>query len=765
MDRWRHRRYTKSVAGASIDSKEYLKNLSTRVKTAFVEDRTLLTYGEWLEVMLERPAQNLRSASQYLKDVFDHFGVEARDLPQGRIGRYKLFDAPWAGGDGRVAGQEQVQQELYRLLSNFVRDGRVSKLILMHGPNGSAKSSLVRCLQEAMEQYSKAPEGALYSYAWIFPSEKIVKSRLGFGDRVETTLQDPAGSYAHLSAEQIDARLPCEMRDHPIFLVPREERAKLVQQLQAEGKIPSDFVVSRYILEGDMSPRDRAIYDALLMAHDGDHAEVLRHVQVERFHVSLNYGRAVATIEPQMHVDAEARQLTADRSIANLPRPLQNVPLYELGGPLVAANRGLLEFSDLLKRPLDLFKYLLTTSEEASASLPQFKIHLDEVLIASSNEKQLEAFKEYPDWNSFKGRIELVTVPYLRCFSDEIEIYDRKVTPATIEKPLAPHVVEAAALWAVLTRLKWPDPERYDAPLREVIRRLKPIEKLKIYDTGEVPRWCSAAQGRDLSRAIGKMFDEYRGHPSYEGQRGASARELRTLILNASHHPEYRTLTPLPVFDELRELVRDPSLYDFLKQEPRGGYADNAQFIEVVREWWLDLLDDEVRTSMGLIEETRYEELFARYVLHVSTLMKREKLLDKVTGRHMDPDQDFMREVESTIIAENEDRDDFRKSVIGRIGAWSLDHSGQPPDYRKLFQRYVEKMEEEYFAQRRKVIAKNILSVLTYFSDGDSSPLNDEELSVAKRTLEMMKTRFGYPEACTAECAAYLLKVRYSKDT
>jgi serine protein kinase len=747
---------------AGISASEYLRTLSQNVKKTFKDDRTILTFQEWCQILLEQPARNLRSSAQYLKDVFDYYGTEERSLPQGRVRRYKLFDAPWAQGDGRVAGQELVQQELYRLIANFVRDGRVSKLILLHGPNGSAKSSMVRCIQAGMENYSRTPEGALYSYAWIFPSEKIVKGKLGFGER-EAERVDSSQSYAHLTAEQIDARLPCELHDHPIFLVPQKERHKLFEQLRKAGKLPADFAVSRYIMEGDLSPRDRAIYDALLMAHDGDHAEVLRQIQVERFVVSLKYGRAVATVEPQMHVDAEAHQITADRSIANLPRTLHNLPLYELGGHLVAANRGLLEYADLLKRPLEAFKYLLSTSEEASASLPQFKIHLDEVLIASSNEKQLEAFKEYPDWNSFKGRMELVTVPYLKRFSDEIEIYARKTVPSAIDKPLAPHVVEAAALWAVLTRLKWPDPDHYEPPLREVIRRLKPLEKLKLYDTGEVPRWCTAVQARELTNAIGGIFDEYRTVLYYEGQRGASAREIRTLILNAAHHPNYRCLTPLPVFDELSELVRDSSLYEFLKQEPRGGYHENAQFIETVREWWLEILDDEVRTSMGLVEEAKYEELFAKYVLHVSNLLKRQKLLDKITGNYIDPDQEFMREVEASILAENEDRDEFRKSVIGRIGAWGLEHAGQTPDYRRLFPRYVEKMEEEYYQQRRKVIAKNIMSTLRYLAE-DLGNMPEEEIGIAKRTVETMKSRFGYPEACTAECASYLLKTRYGSE-
>ena len=71
-------------------------------------------------------------------------------------------------GEGRVAGQEEVQWDVYRCLANFAREGRVNKLILLHGPNGSAKSSFVRALMMGLDAYSRKPEGVLYSFNWIF---------------------------------------------------------------------------------------------------------------------------------------------------------------------------------------------------------------------------------------------------------------------------------------------------------------------------------------------------------------------------------------------------------------------------------------------------------------------------------------------------------------------------------------------------------------------------------------------------------------------
>ena len=130
---------------------------------------------------------------------------------------------------------------------------------------------------------------------------------------------------------------------------------------------------------------------------------MMRHVQVERMYVSSRYQQAVVTVGPQLSVDAGYRQVTADRSAAALPPALHAVTLFEPHGPLVAGNRGLVEYSDLLKRPLETFKYLLGTSETGRVALDTFLLQLDTVLVASTNEKQLSAFKESPGVRLVQG--------------------------------------------------------------------------------------------------------------------------------------------------------------------------------------------------------------------------------------------------------------------------------------------------------------------------------------------------------------------------
>ena len=127
--------------------------------------------------------------------------------------------------------------------------------------------------------------------------------------------------------------------------------------------------------------------------------------------------------------------------------------------------------------------------------------------------------------------------------------------------------------------------------------------------------------------------------------------------------------------------MRGVTVYEFLKQEPLpGGFHENRKFIFQVRDQLIDKIDDEVRTSMGLVEERRYIERFERYVAHVSYWVKHEKVPNPITGRDEDPDEDMMAEVER-ILQVTGRRDEFRREVISRIGAWSIDHPRQKPDY------------------------------------------------------------------------------------
>src|SRR5262245_18203602 len=167
--------------------------------------------------------------------------------------RFKLFDVPFDEGRDRLVGQEEVQGRVYRVICNFVREGGVNKLMLLHGPNGSAKSTFVSCLMRALEYYSTLDEGALYRFNWIFPSQKLQKGGIGYGRGAE--YGNGTDSFAYLDDDMIDAKLVDELRDNPLLLVPAKKR----QEIFDEKLSGTAFVQADYVRFGDLNHKNKSI--------------------------------------------------------------------------------------------------------------------------------------------------------------------------------------------------------------------------------------------------------------------------------------------------------------------------------------------------------------------------------------------------------------------------------------------------------------------------------------------------------------------------
>jgi serine protein kinase len=749
-----------------VDSLRYLQTVGDQIRHAFLRNKTILSFQEYMEGFFEVPRVHARDAAQYIRDCFDYYGTETVQRPGGPLRRFKLFDRPFdvgpnslqeGEGGAPVCGQEEVQNAIYRVLSGFVRAGRINKLILLHGPNGSAKSSIVGAIQRALEDYSRKEEGQLYRFNWIFPSEKLVKGSIGFGEGKVGVSGERVETYAHLEGEAVDARIQCELKDHPLFLVPRMERQRMLREAT---KPDGSFQLAQAILEGELCHKCRQIYAALLQSYNGDVLKVLRHVQVERFYISRRYMTGAVTVEPQMAVDADYRQVTHDRSHGALPGALQNLALFEPYGPLVVGNRGVIEFSDLLKRPLEHYKYLLGTVETGVARMSHFLLHLDSALIASSNEKHLSAFKEMSDFASFKGRIELVRVPYLRSVAQERQVYEFRLHD-TVGKHIAPHASWVAAEWAVLTRMKKPVGERYKGELRKLVDHLTPLEKVQLYDGREAPSRLSLQQQRELKKHLQDLWRESDSYPSYEGRTGASARELKTVISWAAQNPNYRCLTPQAVLEELEGLVKDKSVYEFLQQEVVDGYHDHEEFVRVVENQYLDVLDDELREAMGLVSEKQYRELFERYVQHVLAWTRGERIRNKITGESDRPDEEMMAQTEAIVMTGGEERREFRRALIAAIGAHRIDHPDGEIDYSQIFPDLFRRLRDHFFDERKRTLRRNSEKMLRYLGD-ERAQLNAKETGQVESTLTSMKDRFGYCDYCAKDAVLLLLSKRYT---
>ena len=686
------------------------------------------------------------------------FGTVEVDTPRGRQRRFKLFDAEFNGGQTRVLGQETLQNEVYKELQTFCERGRVDKLIMLHGPNGTAKSTFVECLTAGMEHYSQLPEGVLYTFNWVF-SDRPEGSSFGF---LEKDPRPGGASMAYLEPEELSFKLGSDLKDHPLLLVPTDDREHLLREAFATAR--QGFRLPEAIAQGDLSPKNKAIFSALANAYKGDLQRVYTHVQVERLYVSRRYRRCAVVIQPQRNVDAASRPLNLEKSY-RLPPVLNQSSLSELSGDLVDANRGLVEYSDFFKRPLELSKYLLTTSEKGTISLPDATAQLDCVLLATSNEKNMTLFKRNPDFPSFKGRFELIRAPYLLRWSVEEQIYAREIPAIANHKPVAPHTTRIAALWAVLTRLRRPQPDHYEGDVKPLVARLNPLEKAHLYNDGSLPESWSDTERRELRRHIEQLAcewdvveEEFEGLPdtAYEGRRGASPREVKSLLQDAVLDDDSPCLSPLAVLKAIRALAADRRLYEFLRLDPDAGYCDVERLTDYAESEYRRLVRNEVHESLSLVAEGAYEQLFEDYFQHVRAFDAGEKVFNAHTQRHEPASTQLMERVESRVGIGDTKPKDYRKGLILRIAAWVIDHPGQPVAYREIFSDIFTALRAHYHKEREVAITQFQTQLLRYGTE-DWVTVDKADQQRVTEAFERLR-EIGYDEVCAKEALSYVLR-------
>ncbi len=754
---------TEETAGNGAEavnrSSELVARIASRSRERFSVRRQILSFQEYFAEVLKDPHAHTRDAAQFLRDMLDHYGtVEVRGVA-GPIRRFRLFDCPFDPAGPKLHGQEELQNEVYRHLSSFCEKGRVDKLLMIHGPNGTAKSTFVECLIAGLEHYSTLPQGALYRFNWIF-SDALERSALGFHEKPRG---DDDGSLAHLDPDEITFKLGDELKDHPLLLLPREDRLEMLERAFREaGQEPRIPEVLRH---GDLSAKNKEIYRALSNAYAGDWERVVQHVQVERLYISQRFRSGAVVIQPQKNVDAGSRPLNLEKSY-RLPPVLSQSTVSELSGDLIDANRGVVEYSDFFKRPLEYNKYLLTTSEKGSIALQDTTAFLDCVLFATCNEKNLTLFKRNPDFPSFKGRFELIRAPYLRRYTIEERIYAERVHALAPKKHVAPHVTRLVALWAVLTRLRRPNPKAYKGDLGALVARLRPLEKAKLYDSGEAPEEWSDVERRELRANVGQVAREYHNYEeefegiidaAYEGRRGASPREIMVMLHQAAEDPDFPCLSPLAVLKVVRTLSEDRSLYEFLRLPAEAGYGDIERLTDDVEAEYRRVVRDEVHRALALVEESAYRQLFDDYFRHVKAFDSGEKLVSRITGKPEHPSEDLMRRVEE-LVGTGEKPQTFRKNLIVRIAAWVIDHPGRAVDYEQIFGDILQALRASYYREREAAIQQMQEQIVRYGTD-DWVTVDAADQAKVVAALERLKG-YGYCEACAKEALYYVLRHR-----
>jgi len=204
-------------------------------------------------------------------------------------------------------------------------------------------------------------------------------------------------------------------------------------------------------------------------------------------------------------------------------------------------------------------------------------------------------------------------------------------------------------------------------------------------------------------------------------------------------------------------------VHEFLQQEIVDGYHDHEEFVRVAEAEYLDALDEEIRDSMGLVSESQYRELFARYVSLVSHWVKGERVRDRVTGDYAAPDETRMLELER-IVAPHDDRATFRRGLISAIGAHRLDHPDAAElEYAAIFPDLFRRLRDHSYAERKRQLHRSKENVLRYLSD-DAGGLDEKARREVEDTLATLRSRYGYCEDCAKDAILFLLRRRYEDE-
>ncbi|MAZ49992.1 MAG: hypothetical protein CME65_15625 [Halobacteriovoraceae bacterium] len=715
----------------------------------------IFSFDEYMNLFEKFPQRELRTTAHYLKDMFDFYGRDEK-------GHFKLFKREHPSAPV-VAGQFQAQERIYNNLINFTEEGFNNKFLLLVGPNGSSKSSIVKKIMKTTEDYSNDEAGALYTFSWIFPIDNYTKGSLGLSSK---QMSKHLNSFAHLEDAEISAILASELKDHPIMLLPRNTRQGLIEKHITEPD-RLQAIKQTYLWHGDLSKRNRLIFDALLKNYKGEYEQVLKHIRVERYYIDKGQSVGTSTIEPQLHVDANLQQITMDRRLASLPPSLQSLNLFQISGEVVLANRGILEYSDLLKRPLDTFKYLLVTMESKTINLKGILTELDIFFIGSSNEVHFNAFKQHPDFNSFRGRFTFIKVPYLLDFNEEMLIYKDQIFNLSDKVTFEPHALETLCLWATMTRMRHPQIKNYkDKKLGDIVSKLSPLEKSLLISKRIMPEYLSQEEQQTLKLGISEVQIEFENESMYEGKFGISPREIKQVIYELSS--EYNHVTFIEILEYLKELSEKKADHEFLNISSQGDYHNPKKFLYLVEQYFLNMFDIEVRDSLGLVDNRSYEEYIKKYVAHINALNKKEKIRNTVTGKYEEPELYFVKEFEQNIHLK-ENPESFRSHILSKLGAYSLDNPGVNIVYVDVLDGITKQLKESFRNEQKKIIdsiGSNLLFYMKELNDkkaGENVPsgLSDTARKQIQEVVSLLGDKHGYSEEGAINCLQYLIKKRY----
>src|SRR5438309_11509893 len=626
-------------------------NLVTRIaalqdKTSFKELHWDGSFEDYLKIVRENPRVT-RTAFQRIYDmILSHGKTEYIDNKKKLI-RYHFFHDEPNGGRDAVYGLDVPLMKLVNVIKSAAQGyGTEKRVILLHGPVGSSKSTIVRLLKKGLEEYSRRPEGALYTFAWVLEKKR-----------------DDGSTHREV--------FNCPMNEDPLLLIPEEWRERVFADLASPD---SGFQVP---VRGDLCPASRLIFRELMTEYKGDFAKVMSHVRVRRLLLSEKDRIGIGTFQPKDEKNQDSTELTGDvnyRKIAEYGSD-SDPRAFNFDGEFNIANRGIIEFVEVLKLDVAFLYDLLGASQEHKIKPKKFpQTDIDEVIIGHTNEPEYRKLQNNEFMEALRDRTVKIDIPYITKLNEEVKIYEKDFNADRVRgKHIAPHTIEIAAMWAVLTRLVQPKHAN-----------LTLLQKLKLYN------------GKTLPGFTEDNIIELKRQAMNEGMHGISPRYIQDKISNALvAHPEENCVNPFMVLHELETGLRHHSLITSQEQ-----LQHCRELLAVVKEEYEDIVKNEVQRAIAA-DEDALTRLCSNYIDNVKAYTQREKVRNRYTGNYEEPDERLMRSVEEKIDIPEGRKDDFRREIMNYIGALAID--GKKFDY-KTNERLQKALELKLFEDQKDTI-------------------------------------------------------------
>jgi len=669
---------------STFDPTEFVR--SRQQRELFQELNWNGSFQDYVALVVEHP-EVTRTAFQRIYDMILSHGVEEYVEFKKKINRYRFFDDPIDNGQDGIFGLEVPLMKMVAFFKAAAqRYGPEKRVLLLHGPVGSCKSTIARLLKKGLEQYSRTREGALYTFSW----------RL---DKNEDHWDD------------------CPMHEEPLHLVPVELRSAFMNEISAAAN-------QEIFIEGNLCPFCRRNYDELIRRYDGDWTELISHIKVRRLILSEKDRIGIGTFQPKDEKNQDSTELTGDinyRKIAQYGSD-SDPRAFNFDGEFNIANRGIIEFIEVLKLDVAFLYDLLGASQEHKIKPKKFpQTDIDLVILGHTNEPEYRKLQKNEFMEALRDRTVKIDIPYITKLDDEIKIYlkdynDRKVRG----RHIAPHTVEMAAMWAVLTRLE--APKKADLTL---------LQKLKLYNGKTLPGYTS-----DNIRELRKETER-------EGMEGISPRYVQDKISNALVSDRAgNCINPFVVINELEAGLKHHSLITAEDEKKKF-----QELLSVVKEEYEAVAKNEVQRAISA-DETAIAKLCSNYIDNIKAYTQRERVRNPYTGQDEEPDERLMRSIEEKIEIPESRKDDFRREIMNYIGALAIE--GKTFNYR-MNARLMKALELKLFEDQRDSIK---LTSLVSSSVVDKS--TQEKIDVVKGRLIQ---NYGYCDICATDVMNYVASI------